>query len=139
MQPRLRPDNPEGALTVLVPTDLTPSAASTLRYAFDLARSLPIRLHLLEVTGGVEAAQNACADLDRRVPPDLKDRVECHARMGRPVDEITKYAESVRPAFLIMGEHASGFVRTWLTRHTGREVLHRVHLPIWFVPSAATV
>lgn len=136
---RLRPDSAESACTVLVPTDLSVHAGDTLRYAFDLARSLPVRLHLLEVVGGGGAAvERACEELDKRVPSELRDRVECHARVGHPIDEITKCAEELRPAFLIMGEHAHGLVRAWLTRHTGREVLHRVHVPIWFVPSSAS-
>jgi nucleotide-binding universal stress UspA family protein len=121
---------------VLVPTDLSADAASALHYAFDLARSVPVRLHLLEVVSGDEAAaQRACEELDERVPAELKDRVECHARTGHPIDEITKYADRLRPAVLIMGEHARGLARAWLTRDTGREVLHRIHIPIWFVPS----
>jgi nucleotide-binding universal stress UspA family protein len=133
---RLRPDTPENACTVLVPTDLSRDAPSALQYAFDLARSAPVRLVLLEVVaGGAAAAERAREELGKRVPAELKGRVRCKVRLGHPIDEITKCAENLRPAFLIMGEHARGLARAWLTRQTGREVLHRIHIPIWFVPS----
>jgi nucleotide-binding universal stress UspA family protein len=133
---RLRPDTPENACTVLVPTDLSRDAPSALQYAFDLARSAPVRLVLLEVVaGGAAAAERAREELGKRVPAELKGRVRCKVRLAHPIDEITKCAENLRPAFLIMGEHARGLARAWLTRQTGREVLHRIHIPIWFVPS----
>lgn len=131
----LQPE-PRGAVTkVLVPTDLSADAAAALEYAFALATRFPLYLHLLTITRGGQAnADHACERLNERAPADLRQRLECHARSGRPIDEIADCANNLNPAFLVMGEHARGLVRAWLTRHTGRGVLHRIDAPIWFVP-----
>lgn len=131
---RLRPAAEESACRVLVAADLSEEAA-VLQYAFDLARALPVRLHLLEVVpGGAREAERACRDLGARVPFELRERVECHGRTGHVVDGILRCAEALQPTFLIMGEHARGLIRGSLTRDTAREVLRRVGRPVWFVP-----
>ncbi len=129
---------PGGApLPVAVPTDMSEGSRGAVSYAFELARVLPLRLYLLHVVpttaGGVEAALH---ELDGLVPPDVAERVESHVERGQAPDVILDFARRVKPVFMVMGEHAHGFLRRLLTRDTAREILHRATVPVWFVPPA---
>jgi nucleotide-binding universal stress UspA family protein len=130
---------PGGApVPVAVATDLSEGSRCAVSYAFELARALPLRLHLLHVVpssaGGVEEALHK---LDGMVPPDVAERVESHVERGQAPEAILDFAQRVKPVFMVMGEHARGFLRRLLTRDTAREVLHRASVPVWFVPPAA--
>lgn len=134
---RLRAAGEGEVIRVVVPTDLSPSAGTAVEYAFALARALPIELHLLHVAargrlhGELQAAEVQLRDL---VPAELMARVQCHIQQGESVDVILRFSQRLEPAFMVMGEHARGFLRRFFTRDTAREVLHRAPCPVWFVP-----
>lgn len=154
-----------GKVDVLVATDLTETGAHAMAYAFDLARHLPMRVHVLHVAArGADA--NILDTLRQQlygfVPPDLvavtpleaetpedgsptvamdtaspASSVECYVRCGDPIEEIALFGEHLDPTFLVMGEHAHTFFRRHFTRDSAVEVLHRVPWPVWFVPARA--
>jgi nucleotide-binding universal stress UspA family protein len=147
----LGPSAGEPPLTVLVPTDLSDAAAAVVEDAYRLARRLPMRLHLLHVVAGRQplmvpvdslgyetykeaTAQDARARLEEMVPADLADRVEVRVVYGDAGEEIVREAAALAPDLIVMGQHARGMVRRFLTRDTSRHVLHRAACPVWFVP-----
>jgi nucleotide-binding universal stress UspA family protein len=134
---RLRSEAGEPPVRVLVPTDLTRDSSAAVGYACNLARRLPLRLDLLHVLTSDQsdrAAEGAQAAIDSHVPPDLVDRVSAHVRLGPAAETIVEYADETTPMFLVLGEHAHGFVRRLLTRDTTRAVVHEVRCPVWVIP-----
>lgn len=150
---RLEFEHTTRLIHVLVPTDLSPSAERAVRYAFDLARLLPLRLHLLHVIvprksawvetgvsmGGPQVhegapSQEARDRLAALVPEDLKHRVAIHVEIGEPAEKIEELAGSLGVACIVMGAHARSFLRRLFTQDTSRELLHRAPCPVWFVP-----
>lgn len=135
---RLRPAAGSAAVPVLVPIDLSPASHQIAEYAFDLARHLPLQLHLLHILpakGGHTEETVVLQRLLEIVPAELNDRTEYHIEHGDPIETILEVSERTSPAFLVMGEHARGFFRRFLTRDTARQVLHRAASPIWFIPA----
>lgn len=135
---RLRAEDGHPAPEVVVAVDLDAGSMQALEYAFELARSLGLRLHVLHV--GRDGANARTLDEARRrlealVPDDLGARVDCHLETGEPSDQIMSFLYERLPAFAIMGEHAHGLVRRF-THDTARDVLHRAPCPVWFVPPA---
>ena len=152
-----------GHIDALVATDLTQTAAYAMAYAFDLARQLPMRVHVLHVAA--RGANATILDSLRQqlygfVPPDLvavapleanqvqdsapaqatdmapqASTVECYVRCGDPIEEITLFGEHLDPTFMVIGEHAHTFFRRHFSRDSTVEVLHRVPWPVWFVPA----
>lgn len=129
---RLRSDT---AKDVVVANDLTDSSEGAMLYAIELARQFPLRLHLLHVgSETLTDVREARARLEARVPKDVRERVTVHVEEGRPAAEILATVDRLSPAFLVMGEHASGFFRNLFTRDTAAQILHRAQIPVWFVP-----
>lgn len=141
---------------VLVPTDFSDSAAAAVAYALELARRSPLEVHLLHVQspsempiGPMDYAQIAISGADFReatrrrlgelVPADLADRVQCHVETGSPGDGIVAEADKLDAELIVMGEHARGFFRRFFTHDTSKELLHRAHCPVWFVPAGYAV
>ncbi len=136
---RLRAESGHPAPEVVVAVDLDEAGMSALDYAFELARNLGLRLHVLHV--GPDAANARTLDEARRrlealVPEDLGARVDCHLETGEPSEQIMSFLCERLPAFAVMGEHARGFARRFFTHDTARDVLHRAPCPVWFVPPA---
>ena len=141
-------------LTVLVPTDFSPGAERVLGYAFELARVLPLRIHLLHVVtpgrslqieGGVPMnlpegrdvpSEMARLKLEALVPEDLRYRVAVHVEVGDPAERIAYASARLGASCIVMGAHARGFLRRIFTRDTSREMLHRAPCPVWFVPGS---
>ncbi len=136
---------------VLVPTDFSDSAAAAVAYAFDLAQTASLELHLLHVqtakpqmvpvdhTEVVDTAEAAAAGrIEQRlwelVPGDMAIRVQCHVASGSVGNEILTAAERLDAEMIVMGEHAPGFFRRYFTHDTAREMLHRARCPVWYVP-----
>src|SRR5262245_14892360 len=105
---RLRPDPGTNAIRVLVPTDFSQAATTAVAYAIELARQLPIELHLAHVCAA-PVADKALESLAELVPPELKWRAMCHVRTGRTFEEISELLRQIRPAFVVMGTHARDF------------------------------
>jgi nucleotide-binding universal stress UspA family protein len=127
--------------SVVVPTDLMPESRAAVRLALDLARDLPVDVHLLHLVSegilaqdlgnAVDAATNT---LEAFVPEDLKDRVTVHVGLGDPTDGILKAADLLDASCIIMGEHTRTPLRRWFSRDTARAILHQARCPVWYVP-----
>lgn len=128
---------------VLAPTDLEPASRAPLELAFDLARQLPIELHLLHVasSGRVWRSHNAGSDEDvlgklrALVPEDLAARVKVHVEHGDIGRGIATAADTLSAVCIVMGEHSRTSGRKWFGRDTQGTVLHQAHCPVWYVPS----
>jgi nucleotide-binding universal stress UspA family protein len=122
---------------VVVPTDLSDSANRAVDYAFALARTAPLDIHLLQVLAhgststATDAARQQLGDL---APDDLAGNTTCHVRAGDPIDAVLRFSQEVDAGFIVMGEHARGVFRRFFTKDTAREVLHQAACPVWFVP-----
>lgn len=140
---------------VLVPTDFSPSGDRAVAYAFEMARILPFRLHLLHVipprktvriATGVsmtpallykeEPVEEMKARLAALVPQDLENRVNLRVEVGEPAEKIAEAASSLGASCIVMGAHARSFLRRYFTRNTSRALLHAASCPVWFVPEA---
>jgi nucleotide-binding universal stress UspA family protein len=127
---------------VLAPTDLTPEAREAVETAFELARRLPVDLHLLHLLpdgsrrrGGFEAlASRARQALLALVPEDLAPRVHVHVEDGDPAQGIIRAAETTSADCIVMGEHTRAPIRRWLSKDTSRAVLRESPCPVWYVP-----
>jgi nucleotide-binding universal stress UspA family protein len=130
---------------VVAPTNLTPNSRAALELGFDLARTLPIELHLLHILPNGRSRRNGASDADAQsqlralVPADLADRVKLHLEHGEPAGGIAQAADRLSASCIVMGEHARTPVRRWFSRDTSREVLDQAHCPVWYVPNTATV
>ena len=125
----------------LVPTDLTPDSLAAVDFAFDLARTLPLDLHLLHLVahGGSGARHDrTVADIEQRlralIPADFAGKTGIHVRDGDPAAGIVKAAGEFSAACIVMGEHTQSPLRHWLTRDTSQAVLHIAPCPVWYVP-----
>jgi nucleotide-binding universal stress UspA family protein len=126
---------------VLVPTSLSPESMPAVFLAFDLARSLPIELHLLHLAPGhpdERSLADSGARLSALVPADLAQRVRLHVEKGEPGEGIASAADRLRAACVVMGEHSHSIFRGWFKRDHTRAVLRRVHCPVWYVPGSAS-
>ena len=128
---------------VVVPTDFSRSARHALEYAYALARAVPLRLELLHVLPvgrrSPAAEEAACEQIDAAVPDDLRTRVAACIRHGEPTSEILAHLATVRPQFVVLGEHARDVLRHLFTRDTTRAVVHGASCPVWIVPARAAV
>jgi nucleotide-binding universal stress UspA family protein len=137
---RLRAEPGGPPRRILVPTDLTPASRTAVRYACELGRQLGVHVELLRVVsddasgGACDRAHGVLAGL---VPPDLVGKVSARVRRGEPGTEITSYIEVTAPAFVVLGEHARGFVRRFLTPDTTQAVVRRIHCPAWVIPASS--
>ena len=149
---RLSPEVPR-IFDVLVPTDLSPAAERAVSYAFELARILPVRLHLLHVilprnSAWVETgvsmgtpqvregqpSQQAHDRLAALVPEDIQNRVRLHVEIGEPAEKIAEVSDRLGVSCIVMGAHARGFLRKIFTQDTSLEILRKAACPVWFVP-----
>ena len=123
----------------LVPTDLTPESRAAVQFAFELARVLPIDVHLTHFLkhGGLRNEAVAASQLRALVPDDLLARAHIDVQECEPAMGIMQMASALGAACIVMGAHTRSPLRRWLTRDTSRAVLHDVHCPVWYVPSSA--
>jgi len=128
----------------LVPTALAQDSPAPLQVAFDLARRLPLSLHLLHLVpnGGRRAAagDESHREIEGRlralVPLDIAPHVTCHVDDGDAVAGILRTAAELSAACIVMGEHTRAPLRRWFSRDTSRAVLHQAPCPVWYVPAA---
>lgn len=136
---------------ILVPTDFSESADEAVQYAFELTRIIPAHLDLYHVVstskltsgalpldyvdeirrpkGAIETARHK---LEQMVPGDLVDRVEVTVETGSVVETMARFAEKTDPRLIVMGRHASGFVRQFFTQNISKELLHQASCPVLF-------
>jgi nucleotide-binding universal stress UspA family protein len=127
---------------VVAPTGFEPDSRSALELGFDLARQLPIELHLLHLRPdsrphrGHYASSDAEALMKLRalVPAELSDRVKLHVVHDDVAHGIGAVAERLSAVCIVMGEHTRTPLRRWFGHATSRAVLHHAHCPVWYVP-----
>lgn len=126
---------------VVVPTDLMPGSRAALQLGFDLARALPIELHLLHlIPDGLLSRDNGAAvdeartRLEALVPEDIADRVTLQVGLGDPAEGILRAADLLAASCIVMGEHTRTPLRRWFSRDTSRAILHQARCPVWYVP-----
>lgn len=119
---------------VLVPTDFTKSGDRAVAYAGDLARRLPLRLHLLHVlsSGSGDEVEAARRRLEERVPQDLVERTDCSVETGPVADTLMAFTARLEPRLIVMGRHARGLLQRFFTHDHAQEILHRAGCPVWF-------
>jgi len=120
---------------VLVPTDLSPDGAAALAYAGALARMVPVQLDVLHVVSSAGQENEARQRVEAAVPVEARGQTVVQVRTGSPADEIVAHVTETSPVLAIVGAHARGFLRRFLTRDTAREVVHRAHCPVLVVPA----
>ena len=125
---------------VIAPTDLTPGSHPALAVAFDLARSLPIELHLLHLLPKKRSQRvsdtdaEALTNLRGLIPPELEGRVSVHVEHDDPSHGIARFADEIAASCIVMGEHSRPPMRRWFRHGISRSVLHDAHCPVWYVP-----
>lgn len=135
----LLPDT-EKPWIVLVPTDFSRQSLAAVEYAVDLAATWPMRLHLLHVVESepsfVEEPFEEALYLRLRalLPAESRSSARCHVRFGEPSVAIADAAWALRADAIVMGGHARGLLRRFLTSDTSHGVLHRADCPVWYVP-----
>jgi nucleotide-binding universal stress UspA family protein len=141
-EPHLEPRTPSFAAKtdesqiVLTPIDLGPRAQPALDVAFNLARTLPIELHLLHVIEKRRAdADDALRQLRALVPDDLAERVRPLVEHGDPATVIPQAADRLSAACIVMGEQAPKWLGRWFRTDTPRTVLDHARCPVWYVPA----
>ena len=138
-------DGSDDPQVVVAPTNLTPGARAALQVGFDLARTLPIELHLLHLLPDGRIRRNGISKEDAHnrmrslVPEDLTDRVKLDVEHGDPARGIARAADRLDASCIVMGEHTHAPVRRWFSRDNSRAVLHQAHCPVWYVPATGGV
>lgn len=127
---------------VVASTDLTPESQPAMELGFDLARTLPIDLHLVHLVppGVSRRTDGSAVDAARRqlrelVPAELADRAQLHVEDGDPVRGIVRAARELAASCLVMGEHTRMPLRKLFSSDTTRQVLHEAPCPVWYVPA----
>jgi nucleotide-binding universal stress UspA family protein len=127
----------------LVPTDLAAESRGALQFAFELARTLPLELHLLRILphhrlGSHHHATDGSADeaLRALIPDDLKDRARVHVQEGKQGSTIVQAASDLAAACIVMCEPARSPLRRWFGQDTSQAVLHDAPCPVWYVPAS---
>jgi nucleotide-binding universal stress UspA family protein len=123
-----------------VPTDLTPESHAAVGFAFELARTLPLELHLLHfLPRGASAHRHDGAEatpekaLRALIPTDFSESTRVHVRAGEPIPGIVQAATDLAAACIVMGEHTRAPLRRWFSHDTSRGVLHEAPCPVWYV------
>ena len=129
---------------VVAATDLNPVSRAALEQGFDLARQLPIDLHLLHVVSSaglwrrhpVASDEDVLRKLRALVPEDLAARVKVHVAHGDIGQGIATSADRMGAVCIVMGEHSRTAGRRWFGREPQSVVLNEAHCPVWYVPSS---
>lgn len=150
-EPAVEPRTPQFATrseepqVVLVPSDLTSGSRPALDLGIELARALPIDLHLVHVLPDSRrgrARDDAAEEKARRqmralVPDDLATRVTLHVDHGDPAAGIARLADRLSAVCIVMGEHTRNPLWRLFSRDTSRAVLHQARCAVWYVPRFA--
>lgn len=136
--PRFASKEPQA---ILVATDRTPESRLAVELGVDLARALPIELHVLHLPNGRSRGHEASDDevrnqLQAQVPKELADRTHLHIEHGDPAERVPQFAETLSASCIVMGELARTALRRWFSGEASRSVLHQAHCPVWHVPAS---
>lgn len=130
---------------VIAAIDLNAESRPALELGFDLARTLPVDLHLLHLiaNGRLKSTQTIAPEDEARrqlralVPAELAGRAQLHVEHGDPAKGIVRAADELAASCIVMGEHTRLPLRRWFSRDTSRAVLREAPCPVWYVPGAA--
>lgn len=123
---------------VIIATDLGAESQAALALAFDLARALPIELHLVLLPGkgnGGSTDDDAQARVRALIPADVVERTRIHVEHGDAAKGITRLAEDLSASCIMMAERTRSPKWLWFSEDVSRAVLHRAKCPIWYVPA----
>lgn len=121
---------------VLAATDLRLQSRPALQVAFELARTLPIELHVLHVLDGRRRhPDDALTELQALLPADLSERVRVHVTPGDPATAIPEVAHGLSAVCIVMGEQSRKRLGRWFSRDTPGAVLRQTRCPVWYVPA----
>ena len=140
-EPRVESRTPQFASkqrqVILVATDAAPESRLAMELGFELARELPIDLHLLHLLpkNRRESDEDARNQLQALVPRELADRAHVHIEHGDPAQRIPTAADELSASCIVMGELTRTPLRRWFGGETSRSVLQHAHCPVWYVPA----
>lgn len=131
---------------IVHPTDFSPTAYRSMRFARDLAAGadLPITLvHVLE-SGHIEdhadqdedSAGERLASLAERLKDGGLKEVEFHTVRGTVWKSILGAAEAVPGSLIVMGTRGRGFVSNLILGSQSREVVRHARNPLVLIPPA---
>jgi nucleotide-binding universal stress UspA family protein len=135
---------------ILVGCDFSPDSHLALEYAISLAQEFEAELHLMYVmeplihehivkptTGMDEVVQQAVRDaIEQRLSALVSEetRTWCEVKtvlgVGRPYEEITKYAETQGIDLIVVGVRGHSLVERWLVGSTTDRVLRQSPCPV---------
>jgi nucleotide-binding universal stress UspA family protein len=141
--------------TILLPVDGTPASARAVDYVLELARYMPLSVHLLNVqrpvtAGDITIFRTARAvELERRAEGERAlgsakgaltaagIRYVAEVALGSAADEIVRCATTSGCSKIVMGTGRGGTFGTWLGRSVSRRVSKRAPVPVTVVPARA--
>jgi nucleotide-binding universal stress UspA family protein len=141
----------EEELIALVPVDFSLHSKKALASAFDMARKLNMKLHLLHLEPEkswedikhilkmplTRHRQMRLDESDSRlkalVPADLAERVTCEVRLGQASREAVAEAKNRRANLVVMGVHEKDALQKWIFGATSSRILSESPCPVWFV------
>lgn len=131
---------------ILVPTDFSDTSEAAVRYGVALARAFKAQLHLLHIPehpgeaaeieypiGLFENMQNAANDRLGHLLTEAEARElrpECAMRLGKPTDEIVRYAAEREMDLIVMGTHGREGVARAVMGSVAEKVVRRAPCPV---------
>ena len=135
-----------GLKRILVPSDFSETSEAALRYGVELARAFKARLYLLHgpehpgeaaetefPIGLFENMQNAANDrlghlLGNEETRELQP--ECAMRIGKPSDEIVRYAHEREIDLIVMGTHGRQGMSRVILGSVAERVVRKAPCPV---------
>ncbi len=141
----------ENPVNILVPLDFADYSLTAAAYAFELARLVPMRVHLLHVEPpthhllrrppqdkDLESRRRRSAELlGTLIPASLRERTTIHTATGRVGLEIVAHAAEVEAAMIVMGVHEKGFLKRWTEGVPSSDALFGSPCPVLFISAIA--
>jgi universal stress protein A len=131
---------------ILVPIDFSEASDAALRYAADMAQTFGARLYLLHVPG--KTGENFEASFPvGRVETAAQERLTAllsqeelerlrpayASRIGKPAEEIVRYADACEVDLIIMGTHGRSGVAHLVMGSVAEQVVRSAECPVLLV------
>ena len=133
----------EKDLSVVAAVDFTPHSESALSALLEMARTLPMKVHLVtaepsksieDVRHGREEARTRLAAM---VPPAVAASVSLGVLVGPPAREVLAEAKKRSADLIVVGVSLKDPVGKAVFGATSSDVLRQSPCPVWFVPEKA--